>query len=273
LFDDFNVARSRKYLIETEEDLDKLKYLLYPLPDEEIHGFREATAQVARAAEELGVLLEGQGSSGTDAVTWLCGVDGMVFMALDQPEMFDALLDVVHEWDKRNVEILLDTPVDLVNRRGWYEGTAFWSPDLFRRFFQPRIKELADMVHQADRLMGYILSTGFMPLLDVFVEIGYDAHFYIDPVMGGVGVDLSKVKSTFANKIAVIGGLNSPVTLESGSRDAIRQEVFKAVEILGAGGGLVLTPVDCISASTPWQNIEILIDAWKEVRDCPVQKR
>jgi hypothetical protein len=270
LFDDYNVARSRRFLIETAEDLEKLKYLLYPLPVDAIARFNEEAAVVAGQAEQLGVLLEGQGSTGVDALIWLFGAEGMVFLAMDQPEMFNALLDIVHDWDKRNVEILLDTPVELVTRRGWYEGTAFWSPALFRRFFQPRFKELTDAVHQADRLMGYRNSTGFMPLLDAFVKIGYDAHFYIDPVMGGAGVDLCKVKSTFNNKIAVIGGVNSAVTLERGSRETIRQEVFEAVETLGPGGGLVLTPVDCISASTPWENIEILIEAWKEVRDYPL---
>ena len=107
--------------------------------------------------------------------------------------------------------------------------------------------------------------------MDAFVDIGYDTHIYIDPVMGGASVDLRKVKSAFEKKIAVIGGVNSAVTLERGSRDAIRHEVFEAVETLGPGGGLVLTPVDCISASTPWVNIEILIDAWKEIRNYPLQ--
>lgn len=271
LFDDYNVARSRKFLIETEEDLEKLKYLLYPPSDEAITRFRTEAEALARHAEELGILLEGNGSSGTDAVTWLCGVEGMVFMAMDRPEMFHALLDIIHEWDKRNVELVLDTPVDLVNRRGWYEGTAFWSPALYREFFQPRFKELTDAVHQAERLMGYKLSTGFMPLLDTFVEIGYDAHYYIDPVMGGADVDFCKIQSIFENKVAVIGGVNSAVTLESGSREEIRQAVFDAIEILGPGGGLILTPVDCISASTPWKSIEILIEAWKEVRDYPMK--
>jgi uroporphyrinogen-III decarboxylase len=194
----------------------------------------------------------------------------MLFLALDQPEMFEQLLDIVHGWDKRNIEILLDSPVEFVTRRGWYEGTAFWSPALFRRYFQPRFKELTDMVRQADRLIGYKNSTGFMPLLDAFVEIGYDAHIFIDPVMGGAGTDLHKVKATFENKIAVVGGVNSAVTLERGSREIIRQAVFAAVDTLGPGGGLVLTPVDCISASTPWESIEILIEAWKEVRDYPL---
>ncbi len=265
LFDDYNVVRSRKYLIENEQDLAKLKYLLHPLPDDEVSAFRQSAFALAQSAAELQVILEGNESKGTDAITWLCGVDGMLFMALDQPDLFTALCDLIQDWDRRNLEILLDTPVDLVNRRGWYEGAAFWSPALFRRFFAPRIQALTDLVHQADRLMAYKLTTGFMPLLDTLSAIGYDAHYYIDPLMGGAGVDLALVKLKFGVRTAVIGGVNSPVTLERGSRAEIREAVYEAVRVLGSGGGFILTPVDCLAASTPWKNVEILIEAWREV--------
>lgn len=270
LFDDYNVARYRSPPIEVEKDLEKLRYLLHPLSGGALSDFRERTAATARQAQELGVLLVGHGSSGTDAAIWLCGVDKLLFMAMDRPDMFSALLDIIHEWDKRNVEVLLDTSVDLIMRRGYYEGSSFWSPALYRKFFLPRIKELADMAHQADRFMGYTMSVGFMPLLDTLVEIAYDAHYLLDPVSGGGRVDLAKVKSVLNGKIAVIGGLNAPITLGRGTREQIRQEVFDAVQMLGSGGGLALTPAEAIYASTPWDSVAAVIDAWKEVRDYPI---
>jgi len=155
-------------------------------------------------------------------------------------------------------------------RRGYYEGACFWSPDLYRRFSLPRIQQLAQLVHQGGRLMGYVMSVGFMPLLDAFVEAGYDAHYLLDPIPGGTRVDLAKVKSTLDKRIAIIGGLNEPITLERGGREEIRREVFDSVQTLGPGGGLALSPAEAIMASTPWKSIEILIEAWKEVRDYPI---
>jgi uroporphyrinogen-III decarboxylase len=270
LLDDYNVPRYRRPLIETEEDLEKLKYLFHPVSDEAISRFREETAALARQAAELGVLLVGHGPSGVDTILWLCGAEATVLMAMDRPEMFNALMDIIHERDRRNTEILLDTPVDFVLRRGYYEGTSFWSPVLYRRFFMPRIKDLIDVIHQADRLMAYTMSVGCMPLLDIFVEMGYDAHYLLDPIPDGARIDLRKVKSTFENKIAVVGGLNAPITLERGTPEDIRQQVFDAVRTLGPGGGLALTPAEAIYANTPWENIETLIAAWKEVRDYPL---
>jgi len=266
LIDDYNVVRSRRFAVETEEDVERIKYLLWPPSDEAIASFREQAANVSRQAQELGVLVESVVSMGTDMATWLCGAEGMLYMALDKPTLFRALLDVIHERDKRLMEVVLDSPAELVIRRGWYEGAAFWSPSLFRQFFLPRIKELTAMAHQAGRLMGYIMSTGFMPMLDALVEADYDVHYYIDPVQGGPGADLRKVKQAFDRKVAVVGGLNSAVTLEQGGPEEIRRAVFAAIDILGPGGGFVLSPVDCIFGSTPWANVEVLIEAWKESR-------
>ena len=271
LADDYNVVRSRRFPVESEADLEKIRYLLWPPGDEDIRAFRNQAMTAAKRAQELGVLLEATTSSGVDMATWLCGVDGMVYMAVDKPDVFEQLLNIIHERDRRLTEIMLDTPVDLVNRRGWYEGTAFWSPALFRRFIKPRIADITKMVHDEGRLMGYIMSTGFMPLLNDMVELGYDVHYYIDPIMGGAGADLRQVKRVFNKKIAVAGGINNAVTVEQGTPEEIRQAVFDAISILGPGGGFILTPVDSINASTPWANIEVLIEAWKEARDYPLR--
>ncbi len=272
LLDDYNVVRSRRFPVETEEDLEKLKYLLWPLSDRVIKDFTQHAAARHRQAQRLGVLLESYcPPSGTDMLTWLCGVEGMVYMAVDKPDLFDALREIIHQLDKRRVEILLDTPVDVITQRGFYEGAAFWSPALYRRFSVPRLKELTAMAHQGGRLMGYLMSTGFMPLLAAFLEIGYDVHYYIDPVMGGPGTDLQVVKRAFGNKIAVHGGMNSAVTLEQGTREEIRQAVFDAVSTLGPGGGFILCPVDCLAASTPWDSVQTLLEAWRQVRDYPIR--
>jgi uroporphyrinogen-III decarboxylase len=270
LLDDYNVPRSRRFLVESEADVAKLGGLLRPLSADAISRFKASAAAIGCRANELGVLVQSIASAGADMATWLCGVDGMLRLAIDEPEVFARLLEIIHARDKRNLEVLLDLPVDLVLRRAWYEGTAFWSPALFRKFFLPHLQELTTMVHQAGKMMGYIVSTGFMPLLDAYAQVGYDVHYYLDPVQGGPGTDLRKVKQVLGSKIAVLGGINSAVTLESGTPEEIRQAVFDAVHVLGPQG-LILCPVDCIAYSTPWQSIETVIEAWKKVRDYPIK--
>jgi hypothetical protein len=269
-FDDYNVPRYRRCPIEGEADLEKLKYLLYPPPDDAIAETRAAIAARARQAADLGVLHVAEGSSGTDAAVWICGIRSLLDLALDRPALFDALLEIIHVWDRRKTEILLDSPVDLVIRRGFYEGTTFWSPAIFRRHFAPHIAELARLIHQGNRPMGYIISVGVMPLLADLAATGYDAHYLLDPIAGGARIDLAAAKAAFLGKVAVIGGPNAPITLERGSREEIRREVHDAVRLLGQGGGLALTPAEAIYATTPWESIETVFAAWNEVCQYPI---
>ncbi len=266
LFDDYNVPRAKEHAVTCPADLPKLRYLLLCDPsDEQMAEFREHARQVRAFADQHGVLLDGWGSCAIDAAIWLCGVEGAVLAAMDAPEFFGELIDILHAADKRNCRMLLEEGVDLLVRRGWYEGAHFWSPDLYRRFFAPCVQELTDMAHQAGAKFGCTMSAGIMPLLDEFLEIGFDVLYHVDPVQGGA--DLAVVKRKLGSRIAVLGGINSAITLGRGSRDEIRRAVFEAVDVLGPGGGFVLSPVDCLFPDTPWAAVETVIEAWREVCD------
>ena len=265
LMDDYNVPRAVEHAVTSAEDIPKLQYLLAEPSADELAEAKQQAATTKAFADKHGVLVDGWGSAMVDAVVWLCGVEGAVLMAVDQPNVFEELLDVLHAWDKRRCEFILDQGVDVLVRRGWYEGTHFWSPELFRRFFAPRAKELIDIAHQADAMFGWTMSVGIMALLDDFKSLGLDVLYHVDPVQGGA--DLRVVKDTLADQVATLGGMNSAITLGRGSRDEIRQAVFEAVEILGAGGGFILSPVDCLFPDTPWEAVQTVIEAWSEVCD------
>lgn len=265
LLDDYNVPRSRRFLIETEADLEALPYLLSGPHERALATMREETAWLKQEADRLGVLLAAWGPSGVDVAVWLCGVENLIYMAMDKPEMFDRLLQIIHEQDKRLMEVALDSPAELVVKRGWYEHGDFWSPGLYRQHIQPRVQELTDMAHQAGKLMGYTISTGIMPLVGSLLEIGYDVHYHVDPVQGGA--DLRSLKATLGQQTALLGGMNSAVTLERGTDEQIRQAVYEAVEICAPGGGFILSPVDCLFPTTSWRSVEIALDAWREVAE------
>jgi len=268
LFDDYNVARYKRCPVRSEQDLEKLRHIMMGFPDETVSGLRHEAERTGREAREMGVLFAAFGADGiADAATWLCGVEPLIFMSMDNPPLFKGLLDLLEEYENRTLAVIMDTPVDLVLRRGYYEGTSLWSPSLYREHFMPRLKKAVDIVHDAGRHIAYTMSVGCMPLLDSFVETGYDAHFLLDPIPPGQPIDLAAVKVAFDKKIAVIGGLNEPITMEQGSPEQIRAEVHEAVRMLGSGGGLALSPAEAIVQSTPWESVLTVIDAWKEVRD------
>jgi uroporphyrinogen-III decarboxylase len=199
-------------------------------------------------------------------VIWLMGVEGAVMAAMTEPGFFQELVDAIYALDRQRTELMLDVGgVDMVVQRGWYSSIEFWSPKLFRRFVLPHLRDMATLAHQAGARFAYTMTMGVLPLAEQLVEAGVDLLYYVDPVQDKA--DLAEVKRAVGGKMAVAGGINSGVTLASGSTEEIRQAVYTAVRTLGCGGGFILAPVDALFPDTPWSSVEAMIEAWRDVRD------
>ena len=284
LFDDYLAPRSLKFLITGPQDLPALRSLLAAPEDEDIRDFREAALGAKRFARDKGLLLAGgwssgprpdetsiigsdPGTMGIDALMWLSGPVNPLYWAYDQPDFLEELIDIIALWNRRRMEVILDVGVDLLIKRAWYEGCDFWSPALYRKFIAPVLKEDIKLTHQAGARFGYIITSGIMPLLDDFLELGIDVIIGIDPVQGK-GTDLRLLQETLGGKICLWGGVNGFITIERGRPEEIKKAVKEAIEALASGGGFILSPVDNVrdTSDGTWQNVLTFIDAWKEFR-------
>ena len=270
LFEDFNIPRGVEHAVSGPEDIPKLKYLLGDPTSEQLAEFRERMTQIKKFADEKGVMVQGWSAFGMDGIIWLCGVERAVMWAMEDPESFGELVDLMYDFDRRRTEVLLDTGgADMVVQRGWYSSTDFWSPALFRRFVLPHLKELVKMVHEAGLLFAYVMTTGIMAMLEDLCEAGIDLLYFVDPVQDRV--DLKELKEKIKGRFAVAGGVNSSITLGKGSPGKIREAVHAAVWALAPGGGFILSPVDALFPDTPWEGVQAMIDAWREVCEYPIK--
>ena len=71
--------------------------------------------------------------------------------------------------------------------------------------------------------------------------------------------------------MCIWGGMNAILTLGEGSLKEARTAVKEAICILAPGGGFVLFPVDQIVAGTPWENIEAMLERWRELASYPIE--
>lgn len=264
VFDDYNVCRAKKFLVDNQTDVKKLKYLLRSPSKGVLVDYKSYVEELKKKASQLGLLHAAWTSTGIDTLIWLCGVENSIFMVYDRPEMFEELVEILHQRDMLATKICLDSGVDMILRRGWYEGCNFWSPGIYRRYFLPKVKEIAKLVHEANKLFGYALPDGVMPVLPDLVDIGHDVHWYLDDVQSDA--DFEKVKELFAGRIAILGGVNEAITLERESPQVIRNSVYRAVEVLGKSGGFILSPADALYSSTPWKSVKAMIEAWNEIK-------
>jgi len=265
--DDYLIPRSRKFLVTERDDLAALRYLLTPPSKADVEAFRRVAADAKAFAAKRGLLVTGGWGSVVDTACWLSGITELVLLAIDEPEFVKELFDLIADWNRQQMKVLLDEGVDLFIRRAWYESADFWSPGLYRQFILPSVKKDVEMVHQAGAKFGYIMTTGTMPLLDMLLEADIDVLIGVDPVQGK-GTDLRAMKQKLSGKICLWGGVNGFITVERGTQAEVREAVETAIEILAPGGGFILSPVDNIRDNSPgtWANVEAFIEAWKRVR-------
>ena len=218
------------------------------------------------------------GIMGADAILWLCGQEALLW-PYDQPVFFGELLHMLGVWNRKRMEIVLDTGVDMIVKRAWYENAPFYSPPVYRQFMVPELREETALAHQAGAKFAYQTTTGLAPYVDAMVEAGVDIIQGVDPAPAGCNA-LADIAQRSTGRIAIEGGLSYPLHMEGGTPEGIRQAVERAIGTLGRNGGFILGVVggDCIRPGDPGypppedyyenrdRNARAIIEAWRELR-------
>jgi len=261
---DYQVPRAVKPLMTRPEELDALQYFLVPPQEQDVARFEKEVQQARAFVEENGVLLVGGWGVGMDMANWLCGMESLIILTMDQPAFVADLLEMIHVWNRRRMEVVLSAPVDLYIRRAWYEGCDFVTPRFYREAILPRLKAEVDLAHERGAKFGYICSSGTKPMLDFYLEAGIDVLIGVDPVQG-THTDMPLLKEKLGDRICLWGGVSGAVTVEMGTEEEVRSAVHHAIETLGPTG-FILSPVDNITVDVPrtWQNIDVLIGEWRK---------
>ncbi|MBO3802998.1 MAG: hypothetical protein JTT11_03860, partial [Candidatus Brockarchaeota archaeon] len=282
LWDDFMVPRSRsaKYLVEDEDDVRCFRLLFEEPNEEDLEAFSEKAKRYKRFAEDRGVLINGSMTIALgDIAAWSCGIDNMISWSFRKPALLHGLLDAILEWALKYVQQILSTGVaDAVTCRGYYENMDIWSPRLYEKFFAPRLRRMSELIHKGGAKFCYHNTTGIMPALEIFRDIGVDVLYGPDPVEGTNKVDLQETKDRVGEDVCLWGGMNAPVTLGIGTPEEIEKRVREAVQALAPGGGFILSAMESIilghdpktCGSIPWESVECMIKTWRKVSDYPI---
>lgn len=262
LFEDYNVPRGVEHAVSAPADVPVARHLYTAPGPAESEWFAARAAEVRRFAEAKGVFVQAWSAFGMDAAVWLAGTQGAIMLAMDAPDVFAQLLDIIAQTDYARTELAAQTQgIDMVVMRGWYSSTDFWSPRMFDEYVFGHVKELADLAHKHGKKFAYTITTGVETLGPRLADAGVDVLYFVDPVQDAI--TLEKARELLADRITLAGG-TSALTLASGEPGRIRSEVHKALDILGPTNRFILHPVDALFPDTPWQSVEQMIEAWRE---------
>jgi uroporphyrinogen-III decarboxylase len=260
---DYCVPRALRHLVTSPADLPALAHLLAPPTEADIAAFAKEAERARAFACDRGVLLAGGWGVGADMLNWLCGMEQLMILTHTDPEMVAELFEMVHQWNKRRMAIVLSAGVDLYIRRAWYEGCDFIPLRFFRDVALPKLKVEVELAHENGAKFGYICSSGLLPVLDYLLAAGVDVLIGLDPVQG-TSTNLAEIKAKVGDRMCLWGGVSGAITVEMGSEEEIRSAVQQALRTLGTQG-FILSPVDNITVDAPktWSNLEAFRDEWK----------
>ncbi len=100
------------------------------------------------------------------------------------------------------------------------------------------------------------------PIVPLMIERGLDILQSLQPE--AAGMNARALKAEFGDLLAFHGGISIQNTLPRGTPEQVRAEVRDRVEALAGGGGYILCTSHNIQADTPLENLEALMQAYRE---------
>jgi hypothetical protein len=142
-----------------------------------------------------------------------------------------------------------------------YKSGPLISPRMFKDFFVKANKQRVQNVHEihGKKVMKHCCGN-ITPLLDDFLEIGYDAY---QSIQSSAGMDICELKQTVGDRLTLWGGV-SLENLVSGTPEDVRNDVRRAMQCAKKGGRFILGASHSIAVGTRYDNYMAMLDEYQK---------
>ncbi len=174
-----------------------------------------------------------------EQATMLVGMENLMVMMYDDPELVEALLNKILDFYLECNRRMFEKAGDLMQIyfMGDDYGTQrslLYGPDLFRQFIKPRLKKLYDLA----KSYGYIVQqhscgsvVGIIPDL---VDAGLNGLHPIQ--VSAVGMELPALKEKFGEQLYFAGSMDAMHLLIDGTDEEIEARIKETMELFDQGG-------------------------------------
>jgi MtaA/CmuA family methyltransferase len=137
-------------------------------------------------------------------------------------------------------------------------GPDVCSPRVYKQYEWGYAKRLTEGLRDDGILLAYHICGDATAIVPDMVETGA-AVLELD-----YKIDMAKVKEATRGRATVLGPVDPSGVMALGTPDLVDAKAKEAIEVLGAGGGLILGPGCALPPATPAGNIHALIEAAKK---------
>ncbi len=205
-------------------------------------------------------LLIGVGCNLFEWGTFLRRLDNFLMDLYTEEDQVHALLDALMERHLAGLAKVCEAVGDVVDIIKFgddlgMDSGPFMSPEVYRKFFQPRHAQLCTYTHRHSKAKTMLHSCGSLyELLPDLIAAGYDI---INPIQTNCrDMEPERLKREFGKDVCFWGaGCDTRAVLNRGTPAQVREHVKQRMGIFAPGGGFVFNTVHNILPEVPPQNI------------------
>jgi len=254
VFEEYKVSGqttfNARHMLETEEDIRVFRYIMeHKTVTDNIAAFMERDRYIG---DDGIACVSGPMSPIQYLLQDIAGVENTVYLLEDYPEEMEALLETMHDFNRKVYHVLKEYPTELVID---YEDTSstVMSRDMFTRYGVPIINDYAEILHGA----GKKFITHMCGCLDAFkCEIGGGIQDGVDSVCPPNTGDLHiwEARKAWGNRKVLIGGIDPPALswMSVAECEATVREIW---EHMKGERGFILSTGDAVPFGTPIENM------------------
>ena len=132
------------------------------------------------------------------------------------------------------------------------------SRQMILQFIIPRVKKIVDMAHSHGVKVMLHSCGSIFEIIDDIIEAGVDI---LDPLqVTAKGMDPKDIKESFGSRICLHGAIDTQFLLPKGTGEDVSKTVKEMIDILGKGGGYILSPSHVLQTDVPTANVLALYE-------------
>jgi uroporphyrinogen decarboxylase len=186
------------------------------------------------------------------------GLEQILVDFAENPELVKAMIGRIMAFRLEHVRRMLIAArgrADILQIADDYgsQGGLMMSPGMWREFFAPPLKALADLAHEFGMKVFLHCDGSSRAIMQDLIDLGVDILNPIQPQCAGM--DPRELKEVFGKRLCFHGAVDTQSTLPFGTRNQVIAEVKERIEVMGKGGGYILAPVHTVEADVPLENV------------------
>ncbi len=213
-----------------------------------------------------------------DYIRWILrGLEDSVADLYEEPRLAAYLLDAIVDWMTAFGGAILSEIGDCIEffwvGDDWGAQTSpFYSPQMFREVFKPRVKKLiASLKTHTRAKCAYHCCGSVSWVMNDLIEAGVDILHPLQPNAAGNG-DSRAIKAEHGARLSFHGGTNNQ-GLFHGDSTAMKIDTLERLSGLAPGGGYIFSSGHNIQANMPAENILALFAAGRDFGAYPIDQK